>query len=92
MDIMIYIVLLAIGFVFVFYSGAVFTRTRADEALDELYPLVQSAKPLVEWANTVEEWTGEAKRHQVYAKLIKQFPDVPKRDLAMAIELAVRAI
>lgn len=32
-----------------------------------------------------DEW----KRHQVYAALIKQFPTAAKRDLAMAIELAV---
>ena len=32
---------------------------------------------------------GEAKRHQVYARLIKDFPDAPKRDLSMAIELAL---
>lgn len=31
---------------------------------------------------------GEAKRHQVYAQLIKEFPDTPKRVLALAIELA----
>ena len=36
--------------------------------------------------------SGEYKRHQVYAKLIKQFPAVPKRDLALAIELAVRRL
>jgi hypothetical protein len=29
---------------------------------------------------------GEAKRHQVYAALIKQFPTTAKRDLAYAIE------
>jgi hypothetical protein len=33
---------------------------------------------------------GEYKRHQAYAKLIGQFPDMPKRDLAFAIELALR--
>ena len=32
---------------------------------------------------------GEAKRHQVYAKLIKDFPIVNKRELALAIELAL---
>ena len=32
---------------------------------------------------------GEAKRHQVYARLIKDFPDAPKRELSLAIELAL---
>lgn len=32
--------------------------------------------------------SGEYKRHQVYAALQKRFPDVPKRELALAIELA----
>ena len=31
--------------------------------------------------------SGEYKRHQVYAALQKRFPDVPKRQIAMAIEL-----
>lgn len=34
--------------------------------------------------------SGEAKRHQVYAKLIKEFPNESKRDLGLAIELALR--
>ena len=32
---------------------------------------------------------GEAKRHAVYARLIKDFPAVNKRELALAIELAL---
>jgi hypothetical protein len=35
--------------------------------------------------------SGEFKRHQVYADLIKEFPDLPQRDLSLAIEMAVRA-
>jgi hypothetical protein len=34
---------------------------------------------------------GEFKRHQVYADLLKEFPDVRRRDLGLAIEMAVRA-
>jgi hypothetical protein len=34
---------------------------------------------------------GEFKRHQVYADLLKEFPDVRRRDLSLAIEMAVRA-
>jgi hypothetical protein len=36
--------------------------------------------------------SGEYKRHEVYARLIKEFPAVPRRDLALAIELAVRKL
>ncbi len=38
------------------------------------------------WA---ESQGGESKRHQVYAKLIKEFPEVPKRKVGLAIELAL---
>jgi hypothetical protein len=34
--------------------------------------------------------TGENKRHQVYAALIKKFPQARKRDIGLAIELALR--
>lgn len=34
--------------------------------------------------------SGEAKRHQVYALLIKQFPEARKKDLSLAIELALQ--
>ena len=36
--------------------------------------------------------SGEYKRHQVYALLIKEFPHVPHRDLGLAIEQAVQAL
>lgn len=35
------------------------------------------------------ELSGEAKRHQVYARMIKRFPEAPKRDIAKAIEFAM---
>ena len=35
--------------------------------------------------------SGEYRRHQVYAELIKEFPKTPHRDLSLAIEMAVRA-
>lgn len=34
--------------------------------------------------------SGEWKRHQVYARLLKTFPSEDKKDLAFAIELAMR--
>jgi hypothetical protein len=36
--------------------------------------------------------SGEYKRHQVYAQLIKRFPLVAKRDLGLLIERAVQEI
>ena len=33
--------------------------------------------------------SGEAKRHAVYAQLIKNYPTLPKRELALAIEVAL---
>lgn len=35
---------------------------------------------------------GEAKRHNVYAQLIKEYPDVRKRDLAYAIEQVLQEL
>jgi hypothetical protein len=34
--------------------------------------------------------SGEAKRHMVYAKMIKKYPYVSKRELAFAIEATLR--
>ena len=34
--------------------------------------------------------SGEYRRHSVYAALLRQFPSASKRDLALAIELALR--
>lgn len=33
--------------------------------------------------------SGESKRHQVYAKAIKKYPHMRKRDLALAIEIVI---
>ena len=51
-------------------------------------PVFDRAGELAEDADTTLSG-GEAKRHQVYAKLIKDFPIVSKRELALAIELAL---
>jgi hypothetical protein len=37
-----------------------------------------------------EKQTGEWKRHQAYAALLKRFPGVDKRDASIAIELALQ--
>ena len=39
----------------------------------------------------VHEQSGEWKRHRVYVRLLKLFPDTAKRDIALAIELALRS-
>jgi hypothetical protein len=38
------------------------------------------------------EWggSGEAKRHRVYAQLMKDFPEIAHKDLAFAIELVIQ--
>ena len=36
--------------------------------------------------------SGEYKRHQVYARLLKAFPDTPHRHVSQAIERAVEAL
>jgi hypothetical protein len=59
---------------------------------ETLAPLVALAHPLIaaQDADSAEGTSGEYKRHQVYARLLKTHPETPKRDLALAIELAVR--
>lgn len=53
--------------------------------------LLERAKHWVQWEedNSIETG-GEWKRHQVYAKLIKEFPNFKKRDLSVAIEMMVK--
>jgi hypothetical protein len=41
---------------------------------------------------TYLEQSGEYKRHQVFSKLIKTYPNVSKKELGLAIELAVRLL
>ena len=50
-----------------------------------------AASRLVAWADArFPETSGEHKRHQVYAILIKQYPNDRKRDLGLAIERALQ--
>jgi hypothetical protein len=53
-------------------------------------PLLDRALALTKEADAQADVTGEWKRHQVYASLIDEFPDRRRRDLAYAIELALR--
>jgi len=52
---------------------------------------VSAAKEIAaEWqAKAPENSSGEYRRHQVYAALIKRFPLARHRDLGMAIEVAL---
>lgn len=52
-------------------------------------PLVLRAVELVTAQDDVEGRSGEAKRHQVYAALQKEFPNVSKRAISRAIETAL---
>jgi len=36
--------------------------------------------------------SGEWKRHQVYARLIKNFPSARRRDIALALEVGFRGV
>lgn len=57
-------------------------------AVDEA--LLSAAKILThEWEVKLGPGFGEAKRHNVFARLVKQFPDKPKRDLSRVIEDAL---
>lgn len=55
-------------------------------------PLVTRARVLCDLEDAIRgPGFGEAKRHQVYARLLKDFPEVPKRAIARAIEDALDA-
>ncbi len=70
-----------------------FKRVPVGAQLDWVPPsvcaLTTYAKPLAEAADKAPQ-SGEWKRHQVYAKMLKQFPHVPKQDVAWAVERAVQ--
>lgn len=56
-------------------------------------PIIRKAEEMcrvMEWK--MKDASGEAKRHQIYAELIKRLPEAEKRDIALAIELAVRSV
>ena len=52
--------------------------------------ILRRAKVLTElYERQYGQGFGEAKRHQVYARLMKEFPTIRKRTLAVAIERAL---
>jgi len=48
-------------------------------------PLLARVRALIEWAEPMHI-DGEARCHQVYARLLKEYPSARKRDLRYAIE------
>ena len=54
-------------------------------------PLSVRARALIHDADAMDA-SGEAKRHKVYAALIKEFPKTSKRVIALTIEDVMRTI
>jgi hypothetical protein len=52
-------------------------------------PVLAIARTLVRMQQTWPDRSGEAKRHQVYASLLKTFPDATPRRLSRVIEDAL---
>ena len=53
-------------------------------------PALWRVRALVKEQETMDGPSGEYKRHQVYAKLLKEFPERRRRDLAYLIEVAIQ--
>lgn len=52
--------------------------------------ILKDAKELVTQVELIyKEQSGEYKRHQVYSKLLKKYPEETKREIALAIEIAM---
>lgn len=67
-----------------------FVRGIRQAAPDDASPLLQRARVLAQEQDA--KWPdrdGEAKRHQVYSRLLKEFPTRAKREIARAIEDAI---
>ena len=52
-------------------------------------PVMDAARAEIEREGRDAEANGELRRHRAYARLLKQFPDAPRRQIGLAIELAV---
>lgn len=55
------------------------------------YDLLKRAGTLITEQEQFADRSGEAKRHQVYARLLKEYPNRSKGDLAFAIEAVLRS-
>ncbi len=68
------------------WTPPVCARTHAPDT-----PLLATAQRLVAWAEeTCPGTSGEHKRHQVYARMLRVHPAASRRDVALAIELALQ--
>lgn len=56
---------------------------------EKLQRLVLAALPLIIAVDVIQA-SGEAKRHQVYSRLLKAFPGESKDEVAFALEVAIR--
>lgn len=71
---------------------------RLADWLDPPPPVRTSLSPLEFRAVALTQWQdghwpdrdGEAKRHQVYAQLVKEWPDTSRREISRAIETALK--
>lgn len=55
-------------------------------------PIIAQARLFAEAQEEVTAGSGERRRAEVYRKLLAMFPNEDKRDIGMAIELAVRGL
>ena len=62
-----------------------------EKEFDNLPAYTKRAIELVKGHDSLEV-SGESKRHSVYSKLIKEFPEVPKRDLGLSVEVGVQRL
>lgn len=69
--------------------GARLTRQVVMVVPEEMGVYVAVAGPLCAEMEKISGVSGEWKKHQVYATLIKQFPAVKKRVLSHAVEMAL---
>ena len=86
--------LLAFSPVLTFYIGFRMGRRERPVPPPPLPPPAPPPSALLTRTRTLvaiqpQEDSGELKRHRVYARLIKEFPDQPKRTLSRAIEDAL---
>ena len=52
--------------------------------------VIRRAKELIAEVDPIAHVSGEYKRHVVYATLLKEYPEEPKRFIALQIELALQ--
>lgn len=58
----------------------------------DIFKILPAISILIEEQETFENVSGEWKRHQVYAKAIKHYPDMQESELALAIEIGIQKL